>query len=339
MSVIVIIILLISICLASSFGSAPIAVDDVLYVIKYGLLQEKTTLSEHLLMAFDIVWLLRLPRIILAVCVGGGLAVCGTVMQAIVKNPLADPYILGVSSGASLGAASAIMLGLGNAFGENFLGASAFIGAFTASVLVLLLAKMGGKATSIKLILSGTALNAVFSAFSSFIIYFSNDIDRIQTIIYWLMGSLSGAKWNSIVIIFPLTVIVIAFFCCHSRVLNLMLLGEETALTLGYNLYPYRILFLLLISLLIGVSVYAAGIIGFVGLIVPHITRMIFGADHKMLVPYSALVGAIFLLWSDVLCRCIIPKTEVPIGILISLLGAPTFVYLMIKKSYAFGGE
>ena len=339
MSIIVFIILLVSICLAASFGSAPIAADDVLYVIKYGLLQKEVTLSEHLLMVFDIVWLLRLPRIILAVCIGAGLAVCGTVIQAIVKNPLADPYILGVSSGASLGAASAIMLGLGNIFGENFIGVSAFIGAFSASVLVLLLSNMGGKATSIKLILAGTALNAVFSAFTSFIIYFSNDTERMQTIIYWLMGSLSGAKWDSIVIIFPLTVIAITFFCCHSRVLNLMLLGEETALTLGYNLYPYRILFLLMVSLLIGVSVYAAGIIGFVGLIVPHITRMLFGVEHKKLIPYSALVGAIFLLWSDVLCRSIIPKTEVPIGILISLLGAPTFVYLMIKKSYAFGGE
>lgn len=286
----------------------------------------------------DIVWLLRLPRQVLAALVGAGLSVCGVVMQAIVKNPLADPYILGISSGASLGATAAILLGVGAFLGPNFVGIAAFIGAMAISVAVLFISNLGGRSSSVKLLLAGMALSAVCSAFSSFIVYFANDKDGIQTITYWLMGSLAGARWNELAVIAPIVILSVLFFWTQSRVLNLMLLGDEAAITMGTDLHVYRQAYLLVSSLIVGFAVYSAGVIGFVGLIIPHVIRMVVGPDHKHLVPVSALVGDIFLVLCDGLCRIIIPHTELPIGLLISLIGAPCFIYLMISRSYGFGG-
>ena len=287
----------------------------------------------------DIVWLLRLPRLVLAALVGAGLASCGVIMQAIVKNPLADPYILGISSGASLGATSAILLGIGAALGPNFVGIAAFIGAFVISLAVLFISNLGGRSNSMKLLLAGMALSAVCGAFSSFIVYFANNKEGMQTIAYWMMGSLAGAQWGELMVIAPIIIASILFFWTQSRMLNLMLLGDESALTLGTDLHIYRQIYLLVSSLIVGFVVYAAGMVGFVGLVVPHVIRMLVGTDHKKLIPVSALTGAVFLVIADGLCRVIIPRTELPIGILISLIGAPCFVYLMIKKTYGFGGN
>ena len=287
----------------------------------------------------DIIWLLRLPRLVLAALVGMGLSVCGVIMQAVVKNPLADPYILGISSGASLGATAAILLGIGVALGENFVGIAAFIGAFAMSLGVLFISNLGGRSNSIKLLLGGMALSAVCGAFSSFIVYFANNKEGMQTIAYWMMGSFAGAKWETLAVIGPIVLLAVLFLWTQSRMLNLMLLGDESALTLGTDLHIYRQIYLLVSSLIVGFVVYAAGMIGFVGLVVPHVIRMLVGTDHKRLIPVAALTGAIFLVVADGLCRIIIPRTELPIGILISLIGAPCFVYLMIKKTYGFGGN
>ena len=287
----------------------------------------------------DIIWLLRLPRLVLAALVGMGLSVCGVIMQAVVKNPLADPYILGISSGASLGATAAILLGIGVALGENFVGIAAFIGAFAMSLGVLFISNLGGRSNSVKLLLAGMALSAVCGAFSSFIVYFANNKEGMQTIAYWMMGSFAGAKWETLAVIGPIVILAVLFFWTQSRMLNLMLLGDESALTLGTDLHIYRQIYLLVSSLIVGFVVYAAGMIGFVGLVVPHVIRMLVGTDHKRLIPVAALTGAIFLVVADGLCRVIIPRTELPIGILISLIGAPCFVYLMIKKTYGFGGN
>lgn len=287
----------------------------------------------------DIVWLLRLPRLVLAALVGCGLAVCGVIMQAIVKNPLADPYILGISSGASLGATSAILLGIGAALGPNFVGISAFIGAFAISLAVLFISNLGGRSNSMKLLLAGMALSAVCGAFSSFIVYFANNKEGMQTIAYWMMGSLAGAQWGELMVIAPIIIASVIFFWTQSRVLNLMLLGDESAITMGTDLHVYRQWYLLISSLIVGFAVYSAGMIGFVGLIIPHVIRMFTGPDHKRLIPVSAFTGAIFLVICDGLCRVLIPHTELPIGILISMIGAPSFIYLMIKKTYGFGGN
>lgn len=287
----------------------------------------------------DIIWLLRLPRLVLAALVGMGLSVCGVIMQAVVKNPLADPYILGISSGASLGATAAILLGIGVALGENFVGIAAFIGAFAMSLGVLFISNLGGRSNSVKLLLGGMALSAVCGAFSSFIVYFANNKEGMQTVAYWMMGSFAGAKWETLAVIGPIVLLAVLFFWTQSRMLNLMLLGDESALTLGTDLHIYRQIYLLVSSLIVGFVVYAAGMVGFVGLVVPHVIRMLVGTDHKKLIPVSALTGAVFLVIADGLCRIIIPRTELPIGILISIIGAPCFVYLMIKKTYGFGGN
>ena len=336
---ILIVALIFSLVVTISFGSTAISIENIVLVLQKGLLGDSKNLSDVMLPVFDIVWLLRMPRIILASCIGAGLSVCGVIMQAIVRNPLADPYILGVSSGASLGATAAILLGVGVAWGENFVGIAAFVGAFGVSLLVMFIANIGGRANSVKLLLAGMALSAVCSAFASFIVYFANNIEGMQSITYWLMGSMAGANWDLLKIIVPLTIIVVMFFCTQYRILNLMLLGDETAVTLGRDLHWYRQGYLLVSSVVVGFAVYAAGMIGFVGLIVPHVVRMLTGTDHKHLVAVSALSGSIFLVWADVLCRVIIPRTELPIGILISLIGAPCFVYLMVKKTYGFGGN
>lgn len=337
--VLLVVSLIFSILAAVTIGSIEITLQQV-----YGVIVDAMTGGELFevgndRLCYDVVWLLRMPRIILASLVGAGLSVCGVVMQAIVKNPLADPYILGISSGASLGATLAILLGIGVFLGENFVGLTAAMGAFVVSLGVLFISTCGGRSNSMKLLLAGMALSAVCTAFSSFIVYFSNNKDGIQTITYWLMGSLAGAKWESLMVIFPVILFSVLFFWTQSRILNLMLLGDEVSITLGTDLQHYRHLYLVVSALIVGFVVYSSGMIGFVGLIIPHIVRMVIGTDHKKLIPVCAFVGAIFLVWADVLCRVIIPRAELPIGILISLLGAPCFVYLMIKRSYGFGGQ
>lgn len=285
----------------------------------------------------DIIWLLRLPRIVMATIIGAGLSVCGVVMQAIVRNPLADPYILGISSGASLGATVAILLGFSFILGENSIGIMAFIGALAISLGVIMIANVGGRASSTKLLLAGLALSAMCSAFTSLVVYFANNKEGMQSIAFWMMGSMAGATWSLIKVLTIVIGISVLFFWLQSRILNLMLVGDETAITLGYDLNRYRQIHLLISSLIVGFAVYAAGIIGFVGLLVPHVVRLFVGTNHIKLIPISAIVGAIFLVTADCLCRVLLPYAELPIGILISVIGAPFFVFLMVKRTYSFG--
>lgn len=203
----------------------------------------------------------------------------------------------------------------------------------------MLVANIGSPSNSVKLLLAGMALSSVCSAFSSFVVFFAHDRDGMMSITYWLMGSLAGANWGNIAVILPLVILCVLFFITQYRVLNLMLLGDEVSITLGTDLHKYRNFYLLVTSLMIGFIVYASGMIGFVGLIVPHVVRILVGTDHKKLIPISCLMGAILLVWADVLCRVMIKGTELPIGILISMIGAPCFIYLMAKKSYGFGGK
>lgn len=333
-------LLVFSLLAAVTFGSTDIPIGDVYSVISQKLyhlifLGDREWGDGSL---FRAVWYIRLPRLILAVAIGAGLATCGVVMQAIVKNPLADPYVLGISSGASLGATASIMLGVGAAFGSNSIGVMAFLGAFVISLAVVGLANIGGRANSVKLLLAGTALSSVCSAFSSFIVYMAHDREGMQTVTYWMMGALGGASWDTDGVVLLVVTVGIGFFLTQYRTLNLMLLGDETSVTLGTDLHKWRQLYLLVSAAIVGFAVYAAGMIGFVGLVIPHVVRMFYGTDHKRLLPISALVGAIFLIWADVACRTIIPGQELPIGILTSMIGAPCFIYLMARKRYGFGG-
>ena len=331
--------LVLSLLWAVTIGSVDLAMGDVYRVILYKIfgigdpeVYGKGSLS-------DIVWFVRLPRLALAIGIGIALSVSGSVMQAIVKNPLADPYVLGVSSGASLGATLAILLGVGSFLGSGYVGLVAFAGAFLVSLAVVALANVGGRANSVKLILSGTALSAICGAVSNFVLYVINSSSgAVEAVIRWTLGSLAAAKWETNILMLLVAVAGTLFFWTQHRTLNLMLLGDESAITLGTDLHRWRIVYLLIASLMIGFAVYTAGIIGFVGLIVPHAVRILFGTDHKKLIPISALLGALFLLWADVLCRVLLPRKELPIGILTAMVGAPVFIYLMARKRYGFGG-
>ena len=332
--------LVFSILLAVMFGSVRISFQDVYGVIVHKIFGIGDAAAYGKGVIHDVVWFIRLPRLILAISVGMGLSVCGVIMQAVVQNPLAEPYTLGISSGASLGATVAILLGVGAALGKNYVGIVAFLGAFGISLAVVALANIGGRATSVKLLLSGMALSAICSSFSSFVVYLARSRDRegIETVTYWMMGSLAGANWKNLAIIFPIVLIASVFFLTQYRTLNLMLLGDEVSITLGKNLQRWRQLYLLVSAAIVGFVVFSAGIIGFVGLIVPHVVRMLFGTDHKKLIPIAALLGSIFLVWADVLCRVLLRGMELPIGILTSMIGAPCFIYLIIKRKYGFGG-
>lgn len=330
--------LVLSVLLAITFGNADISFGQVYSVLGHEIFHLKGYEEFASGAVHDVVWLIRFPRVLLAVAIGMGLSVCGVVMQAVVKNPLADPYVLGISSGASLGATLAIMLGVGTMFGSNFVGVMAFLGALVTSFGVLFIANIGGKANAGKLILAGMAVSAVCSAFASFALFIANDKSATAEVTFWTMGSLASAKWENVLVILPVILAGTLVFWTQFRNLNLMLLGDEVSITLGTNLHRARTIYMVLSAVMIGFAVYAAGTIGFVGLIIPHVIRMIFGTDHKRMIPLCALTGAVFLVWADVACRVILKNAEMPIGILVSIIGAPCFIYLMARKSYGFGG-
>ena len=230
----------------------------------------------------DIVWLLRLPRLVLAALIGCGLAVCGVIMQAIVKNPLADPYILGISSGASLGATSAILLGIGASLGPNFIGISAFIGAFILSLAVLFISNLGGRSNSMKLLLAGMALSAVCSAFSSFIVYFANNKEGMQSIAYWLMGSLANVSYRDVLLCAAIEIPCLAVAMILRWKMNLLSLEQEEARSLGINVKKLRLAVILIATIMTAVTVSVCGIIGWIGLVIPHIARLLIENDHRM---------------------------------------------------------
>ena len=331
--------LLFSISFAITCGNADISIREVYGVLLYEWFHIERFAEYASGAIHDVVWLIRFPRVVLACTIGMGLSVCGAVMQAVVKNPLADPYVLGISSGASMGATVAILFGIGASFGENFIGLMAFLGAMLSSFLVLLLANVGRTMSTGKLVLVGMAMSAICSSISNFAIYMAHNQNATSQVLFWTMGSLANAKWETIHVVLPVLFIGTIVFFIQSRTLNLMLFGEETSITLGTNVKHMRIVFIVMTSCMVGFSVYCAGTIGFVGLVIPHAVRIVIGMDHRRLIPLSALVGACFLVWADVLCRTILKHSELPIGILVSMIGAPCFVYLLFRHSYGFGGK
>ncbi|MEG0255520.1 FecCD family ABC transporter permease [Vagococcus sp.] len=327
------VLLLVSIIYSITLGSADISMKEV-YHILFAKITGQDTLLKHVEKgAIDIVWLIRFPRILLAVLAGIALSLSGAVMQAIVNNPLADPYILGISSGASLGATLAILLGVGVSLGSNYVGISAFIGALVVSFLVLLFGSSSSRADVSRLLLVGIALSSLCSAMSSIIVFAANNRNGMMTLNFWLLGSLSAANWQIVKILAPIVIVISLFFCFQSRILNLMLVGDEAAVTLGQENHIYRIIYIILAAILIGFIVYACGIIGFVGLVVPHIARLLVGVNHKKMIPITILFGGLFLLWADILSRMIIKGVEIPIGIIVSIVGAPFFLYLVVQNS------
>ena len=272
-----------------------------------------------------------MPRVLLGAFAGMALAMVGVIMQATIQNPLGDPYILGLSSGASLGATFSILIGFSGVLSSFGAPLGAFLGALIASIFVYFLAKIGGRITPFKMILAGMVISSICSSLTSLIIFLSKDNEGIRTVNFWMMGSLAGAEWSNIVLPIAISVIPLIYFFTQYRNLNLMVLGDETSITLGLNIEKHRKIYMILSSLITGVIVSVCGTIGFVGIMIPHIVRLIFGTDHKTLLPFSALVGAIFLIWADVIARCAITNMELPIGIITSVIGAPFLLWLMVK--------
>ncbi|MFW9991816.1 MAG: FecCD family ABC transporter permease [Candidatus Odinarchaeota archaeon] len=280
-----------------------------------------------------IVWDIRLPRILMGGLAGMALAVSGTIMQALFRNPMADPYILGLASGASVGASFAFIAGgaLGILAGYA-IPVFAFCGSLVTVIAVYYISRVGGTVRVDTLLLSGIALGSFMAAITSFITYMSGNF--LRPIIFWLMGGLAIAEGNWDNVILAAVLIIPACLICmfFSRSLNLLLLGEETARYRGLDAQKIQKVLLILSSLITGVAVAFTGVIGFVGLIIPHVMRLITGPDHRVLLPISALWGASFLIIADVIAKTIIYPTELPVGIITALCGTPFFLYLLRKR-------
>ena len=276
---------------------------------------------------------LRMPRIAMAIIAGGTLSIIGASLQALFRNPLADPYIIGISSGAALGATSTFFLQrITGKFFIFYLPIFSFIGAFIAMILVYRLSLMGSKVIVENLLLSGVIIGFITNALITIIIAFSER--EVHDILFWLMGDLSHAKWEDILIILIPIAFGIGVLLYLSSELNAISLGEEVAYNLGINPESLKRKIFFISSFLVGLVVSFSGIIGFVGLVIPHIVRLLVGADHRFVMPFSILMGSIFLLLCDDIARTIVAPQELPIGVITSLIGAPLFIYLLKRVKY-----
>lgn len=334
--------LLVSMVITSCMGAMDVPLADAFGILANKLFGMPLPADGHISDATqNVIWKLRFPRILLGLAVGAGLAISGVVMQASVQNTLAEPYILGISSGATCGATIAIMFGAG---GISLGGLSAtpvfsFVGSLVATLGVLLLASAGGRMTASKLVLSGMILNALFGALSNFVITVAASADGMLDLQFWTMGSLARAGWDNVWPTLATVALCGVFYMTQFRSLNILLMGDEAAVTLGVNTARRRWVYLAVSALLVGVMVAAVGTIGFVGLMIPHITRSLVGSDHRRLIPAAALVGAVFMLWADAFARTLMENSEIPIGIITAVIGAPFFVYIMVARNYSFKGN
>lgn len=286
-----------------------------------------------------IVWELRLPRALMALVVGAGLAVAGAGMQTLVRNPLADPFLLGISSGASVGATAAITTGALAGFGIYAVSTGALLGAIGAALLVWLVATAQGGLTPIRLVLSGVVLSSGLSAIASFLVFMSDDPRAANSVMFWMLGSVGGASWEKLWLPAALSLVLgLAMLALH-RWLDALAAGPETAAALGVNVAALRTALFVGLAVLVGVLVAVSGGIGFVGLIVPHAARLLVGARHRVVLPVAALGGGLFLLWVDVLARLVARPQEIPLGVVTGVVGAPLFLLLLGRGRYRFGGE
>ena len=283
----------------------------------------------------SIVWTVRLPRVLMGAAVGACLAMSGAALQAMVRNMLADPYILGVSGGASTGAAAAILFGVGAAFGEYAQSLLAFAGALGAALLVFFIARAGGHVTSLRMLLSGVAVGYALTAVTNLLIFSSDSAEGSRSVMFWMLGSLSLARWNAFLLIALLAAgIGLLVMLAGARVLDALSAGDEIAHGLGISPDRARVGFLLVVSLCTAAAVAGAGAIGFVGLVIPHLARRLVGARHRVLIPAAALLGSLFLLWADAFARIVMQPRELPIGVITAAIGAP-FLLILVRRLYA----
>jgi iron complex transport system permease protein len=302
----------------------------VLAAILISLFIGSVSMSPGDLLRSEILWQVRMPRVLLAALIGLLLSISGVILQGILRNPLADPYVLGISAGGAIGAAVSIALGAQFVIlGMSSVPITAFITSLAAVFVVYKLSQVAGKTAPETLILAGVALSAFCAAILSLIIILSGNL---QAIYFWLLGSLSSATWSNVITVIPYAIFGTGMAYFFSKELNALLLGEEMAQTLGVDVERTRIILVGAASLMTAAAVSVSGLIGFVGLIVPHFIRLLIGPNHKYLIPISALSGMLLMVVTDTISRTILSPTEIPIGIIMALVGAPFFLYLLRRR-------
>ena len=313
-----------------SAGIGPVATDPmtVLQIIGHHLFSfpAESTWSQT---TDTIVWITRMPRVLMAVAVGATLAIAGAALQAMVRNVLADPYVLGVSSGASTGAAFAIVVFAGSGGGILLLSGFSFIGAVLATLLVLVIGGAGGNATPFRLVMAGMAVGYALSSVTSFLIFASDSPEASRSIMFWLLGSLAAIHWSTAQLSLVVAAIILVALTAASAHLDALAAGDETALAVGIRPEATRLVLMVVVSLAVGVMVAGSGIIGFVGLVVPHMARGLVGARHRVLLPACAFLGASFLLVADIGARMLFAPQEMAIGVVTGIVGAPLLLLLL----------
>nr|WP_249352391.1 iron ABC transporter permease [Nocardiopsis akebiae] len=288
---------------------------------------------------YQIIWQIRTPRVLLAAVVGAGLGVVGVAVQAMVRNALADPYILGVSSGASVGAVLVSVLGALGALGIHAVSAGAFLGALGATLLVHLVARSPTGVTPLRLVLTGVALSFGFQAVMSVIVYLAPSSEATATVLFWTMGSFGAATWSSLPVVAVVVVLGILVLRGLARPLDVLALGDETSASLGVDAARQRKVLFAVTAVMTGAMVAVSGAIGFVGLVIPHIVRIAVGADHRRVLTVAPLLGAVLMVWVDLFSRVVAAPRELPLGVITALIGVPVFLGLMRRRGYLFGGR
>ncbi|MHA6632120.1 FecCD family ABC transporter permease [Pseudonocardia sichuanensis] len=330
-------VLVASVVVTIGLGSAVIAPADTARYLWAALTGGPITAAE--VPQYQIIWQVRTPRVLLAAVVGAGLGVVGVAVQALVRNALADPFVLGVSSGASAGAVGVIVFGALAGLGVHAVSVGAFLGALGASVLVYAASATRAGVTPLRLVLTGIALSFGFQAVMSVLIYFAPDGEATSTILFWTMGSFGAASWDALPVVAVVVVLGVVVLRRFGRALDAMALGDETAASLGVDTGAVRTALFVLTSLMTGAMVAVSGAIGFVGLVLPHVVRLVVGAGHARVLVVTPFVGAVFMVWVDLVSRVLVAPRELPLGAITALVGVPVFVVLMRRRSYLFGGR
>jgi iron complex transport system permease protein len=325
------VLLVITMTAGVGIGSVPLSPGAVWHVIA-------SQLSGHSdnSVAGIIVWQIRLPRVLLAAIVGAALTTAGTVVQVLVRNSLADPFLLGVSSGASVGATAVLLLGAFASLGIWAISVGSVLGALVAMAAVFLVSRKGRQLAPTQLILCGVVMSAMFESVTSYLIFRGNP-QATQSVLFWLMGSFGLASWNQLPIPLIALTAVMVYLLAQGRTLNALAMGAEPAASLGVDVPRLRRNLFFATSLLAGVSVAVSGVIGFVGLVVPHIVRLCVGSDHRRVLPVGVLFGAAFMVLGDLLARTIVAPQEMPIGVITAFIGAPTLIFLIRRRPYLYG--
>jgi iron complex transport system permease protein len=323
--------LFVTMTLGVGIGSVPLSPVAVWHVVAGGLAGHPENTVAGI-----IVWQIRLPRVLLAAVVGAALTTAGAVVQVLVRNALADPFLLGVSSGASVGATAVLLLGVFASLGVWAISVGSILGALAAMAAVFAVSRSGRGLAPTQLILCGVVLSALFESVTSFLIFRGNP-QATQSVLFWLLGSFGLASWNQLPIPALALAAAMIYLMAQARALNAMAMGAEPAASLGVDVRRLRRNLFVVTSLMAGVAVAVSGVIGFVGLVVPHIVRLMVGSDHRRVLPTGVLFGASFMVLGDLLARTIVAPQEMPIGVITAFIGAPTLIVLIRRRPYLYG--